>query len=96
MGRDERSSYVFSLKVFLSAWDGDHVRTAVYTCMYLSLCVCVCVCVLASTTMCHACGMWDDCGMCSIMGFIMNLHHAINWCVYIIYNHVYMYYVQIL
>jgi glutamate--cysteine ligase regulatory subunit len=33
VGREERGGLVFSLKVFLSHWDGDLVRTAVYTTM---------------------------------------------------------------
>lgn len=33
VGREERDSYVFSVKVFLSSWDGTQLRTAVHTCL---------------------------------------------------------------
>jgi glutamate--cysteine ligase regulatory subunit len=33
VGRDERDNFIFSLKVFLSLWDGNVVRTAVSTTM---------------------------------------------------------------
>lgn len=32
VGREERGNYVFSLKVFLSLWDGSSDWTAIYTC----------------------------------------------------------------